>query len=122
MLALRDADRETGIPTISPLWVLRRSTITGRRSVTAGGLSGSLSASAGLGSQISRTGSGGHMHEGDTLRSVITVERLQQRDGLGGLAHVRSVGTADGEHARDVLKWHFTAFTPNGSPHASPGI
>jgi acyl dehydratase len=46
------------------------------------------------------------VYEGDTVRSVITVERLDQAHG-GTLAHLRSVVTADGDEPRTVLDWRF---------------
>jgi acyl dehydratase len=50
----------------------------------------------------------GPVYEGDTLRSVVTVERVQPLDGAGRLAHLRVQVTADaiaGEADRPVLDW-----------------
>lgn len=50
----------------------------------------------------------GPVHEGDTLRSVVTLERLQELDGAGRLAHLRVQVTADGDAGdadRPVLDW-----------------
>jgi acyl dehydratase len=52
----------------------------------------------------------GPVHEGDTLRSSITIERI---DGLpggdGGLVHLRSRVSADNPERRDVLDWRYVA-------------
>ena len=48
----------------------------------------------------------GPVHEGDTLRSTVEVERLQPLDGGGGLVHLRVRVTADdGDDDRPVLDW-----------------
>jgi acyl dehydratase len=50
----------------------------------------------------------GPVHEGDTLRSLVTLERLNDLDGGGRLAHLRVQVSADGETAgadRPVLDW-----------------
>jgi acyl dehydratase len=49
------------------------------------------------------------VHEGDTLRSTITVERIDRLGGEAGLAHLRSRVSADGPDHRDVLDWRFVA-------------
>jgi acyl dehydratase len=52
----------------------------------------------------------GPVHEGDTLRSVLSVERLEPLPGGGGLAHLRSqvrAGTPGTKDGRDVLLWRF---------------
>jgi acyl dehydratase len=49
------------------------------------------------------------VHEGDTLRSVITVERVDYLPGGGGLVHLRSLVRADAPDARDVLDWRYVA-------------
>ncbi len=51
----------------------------------------------------------GPVHEGDTLRSVISIERLQPLPNGGSMAHIRSVVDADGEPSRRVLDWRFVA-------------
>ncbi|GAB3694768.1 CoA transferase subunit A [Saccharopolyspora tripterygii] len=53
----------------------------------------------------------GPVFEGDTLRSTITVERLEPARN-GRLAHLRSRVTADGAEQRDVLDWRFVALLP----------
>lgn len=53
----------------------------------------------------------GPVFEGDTLRSAITVERLEPARN-GTLAHLRSRVTADGAEQRDVLDWRFAALLP----------
>jgi acyl dehydratase len=54
----------------------------------------------------------GPVHEGDTLRSTISVERVDELAGGGSLAHLRSLvradGTGDGPD-RDVLDWRYVA-------------
>jgi acyl dehydratase len=50
----------------------------------------------------------GPVYEGDTLRSVVTLERAQPLEGAGTLAHLRVRVTADGDAGasdRDVLDW-----------------
>jgi acyl dehydratase len=49
------------------------------------------------------------VHEGDTLRSTITVDQVDYLPGGGGLVHLRSVLRADGPPARDVLDWRYVA-------------
>jgi acyl dehydratase len=49
------------------------------------------------------------VREGDTLRSVITVEQVDYLPGGGGLVHLRSLVRADAPDARDVLDWRFVA-------------
>lgn len=49
------------------------------------------------------------VHEGDTLRSEVTVEHVDYLPGGGGLAHLRSLVRADGPDARDVLDWRYVA-------------
>jgi acyl dehydratase len=49
----------------------------------------------------------GPVREGDTLRSTVEIERLEPRPGGGGLAHLRSLVTADPD--RPVLDWRFVA-------------
>jgi len=47
------------------------------------------------------------VREGDTLRSAITVERVDYLPGGGGLVHLRSLVRADAPDARDVLDWRY---------------
>jgi acyl dehydratase len=54
----------------------------------------------------------GPVREGDTLRSTVEVEQVEPLPAGGGLAHLRSRVTADGEPARDVLDWRFAAVLP----------
>ena len=49
------------------------------------------------------------VREGDTLRSVITVEQVDYLPGGGGLVHLRSLVRADAPDARDVLDWRYVA-------------
>jgi acyl dehydratase len=49
------------------------------------------------------------VREGDTLRSVVTVEQVDYLPGGGGLVHLRSLVRADGPDARDVLDWRYVA-------------
>lgn len=50
------------------------------------------------------------VHEGDTLRSEVELERLQPLPGGGALAHLRSRVSADGgEQPVAVLDWRFVA-------------
>jgi len=49
------------------------------------------------------------VHEGDTLRSVIDVERVDLLGEAGGLVQLRSLVQADGEPGRDVLDWRYIA-------------
>jgi acyl dehydratase len=51
----------------------------------------------------------GPVHEGDTLRSVIDVERVDLLPDAGGLVHLRSLVRADGEPGREVLDWRYVA-------------
>jgi acyl dehydratase len=51
----------------------------------------------------------GPVHEGDTLRSVIDVERVDLLPDAGGLVHLRSLVTADGAPGGDVLDWRYVA-------------
>jgi acyl dehydratase len=51
----------------------------------------------------------GPVHEGDTLRSAISVERADAVPGGGGLVHLRSEVSADGPDPRRVLLWRFIA-------------
>ncbi|HEY3631997.1 MAG TPA: hypothetical protein VGL21_13895, partial [Jatrophihabitantaceae bacterium] len=51
----------------------------------------------------------GPVYEGDTVRSRITVERVEALAGGGSLAHLRSEVTADGDGDRPVLDWRFVA-------------
>jgi acyl dehydratase len=49
------------------------------------------------------------VHEGDTLRSMVTVEQADYLPGGGGLVRLRSLVRADGPLPRDVLDWRFAA-------------
>jgi acyl dehydratase len=49
------------------------------------------------------------VREGDTLRSVVTVEQVDYLPGGGGLVHLRSLVRADAPDARDVLDWRYVA-------------
>jgi acyl dehydratase len=49
------------------------------------------------------------VREGDTLRSTITVEQVEDLPDGGGLVHLRSVVRADGPDERDVLDWRYVA-------------
>jgi acyl dehydratase len=49
------------------------------------------------------------VREGDTLRSVVTVEQVDYLPGGGGVVHLRSLVRADGPAARDVLDWRYVA-------------
>jgi acyl dehydratase len=54
----------------------------------------------------------GPVSEGDTLRSTISVEQVEELPGGGGLAHLRSgvqADGADGSPPRDVLDWRYIA-------------
>ncbi len=54
----------------------------------------------------------GPVCEGDTLRSTISVEQVEELPGGGGLAHLRSgvrADGADGSPPRDVLDWRYIA-------------
>jgi acyl dehydratase len=49
------------------------------------------------------------VREGDTLRSVVTVEQVDYLPDGGGLAHLRSLVRADAPDARHVLDWRYVA-------------
>jgi acyl dehydratase len=49
------------------------------------------------------------VREGDTLRSVVTVEQVDYLPGGGGVVHLHSLVRADGPDARDVLDWRYVA-------------
>jgi acyl dehydratase len=53
----------------------------------------------------------GPVHEGDTLRSTISVERVDPLPGAGGLVHLRSQVRAEAPMTepapRDVLDWRY---------------
>jgi len=49
------------------------------------------------------------VHEGDTLRSTVTVEQADYLPGGGGLVRLRSLVRADGTPPREVLDWRFVA-------------
>jgi acyl dehydratase len=93
-----------------------RSAADGERLVYGGhaiGLALSQAARA-LPSLVTVTGWHGCDHlapvrEGDTLRSVVTVERVDYLPGGGGLVHLRSLVRADAPDARDVLDWRYVA-------------
>lgn len=57
----------------------------------------------------------GPVHEGDTLRSTLTVEQVDDLPGGGGLVHLRSqvraeaAGSQGGAAPRDVLDWRYVA-------------
>jgi acyl dehydratase len=51
----------------------------------------------------------GPVHEGDTLRSGISVERTSALPGGGGLVQLQSEVSADGPDPRRVLLWRFIA-------------
>ena len=54
----------------------------------------------------------GPVHEGDTLRSTISVEQVEELPGGGGLVHLRSLVRADGSDGsppRNVLDWRYIA-------------
>ena len=54
----------------------------------------------------------GPVHEGDTLRSTISVEQVDHLPGGGGLVHLRSLVRADasgGIAPRNVLDWRYVA-------------
>jgi acyl dehydratase len=51
----------------------------------------------------------GPVHEGDTLHSVIDVERVDLLGDAGRLVHLRSLVRADGEAGREVLDWRYVA-------------
>jgi acyl dehydratase len=49
------------------------------------------------------------VHEGDTLRSTISVDEVDYLPGGGGLVRLRSFVQADGPEPRDVLDWRYAA-------------
>jgi acyl dehydratase len=49
------------------------------------------------------------VREGDTLRSIISVEQVDHLPDGGGLAQLRSVVRTDGPDGRDVLDWRYVA-------------
>lgn len=49
------------------------------------------------------------VREGDTLRSVVTIEQVDYLPRGGGLVHLRSLVRADAPDARDVLDWRYVA-------------
>jgi acyl dehydratase len=49
------------------------------------------------------------VREGDTLRSTISVEQVDDLPDGGGLVQLRSVVRADGPDGRDVLDWRYVA-------------
>ncbi len=49
------------------------------------------------------------VREGDTLRSVVSVDQIDYLPGGGGLVHLRSLVRADAPDARDVLDWRYVA-------------
>jgi acyl dehydratase len=49
------------------------------------------------------------VHEGDTLRSTITVEQVDPLPGAGALVHLRSQLRADAPESRPVLDWRYVA-------------
>jgi acyl dehydratase len=49
----------------------------------------------------------GPVHEGDTVRSTVTVERIDPIPAGGGLVHLRSLVRADGPSPREVLDWRY---------------
>lgn len=49
----------------------------------------------------------GPVHEGDTLRSTVTVERVEPLPRGGGLVHLRSRVRADADERHEVLDWRF---------------
>ncbi|MGO8961786.1 MAG: MaoC family dehydratase [Streptosporangiaceae bacterium] len=51
----------------------------------------------------------GPVHEGDTLRSTISVEQVDYLPAGGGLVRLRSVVRADGPEPADVLDWRYAA-------------
>ncbi len=51
----------------------------------------------------------GPVHEGDTLRSTISVEQVDYLPGGGGLVRLRSVVRTDGAAPADVLDWRYAA-------------
>jgi acyl dehydratase len=53
----------------------------------------------------------GPVHEGDTVRSTITVEQIEPLPFAGGLVHLRSMVRADsdGPEPRPVLDWRYVA-------------
>jgi acyl dehydratase len=52
----------------------------------------------------------GPVHEGDTLRSEVELERTEPLEGGGGLVHLRSRVRAEREEGtNEVLDWRFVA-------------
>ena len=51
----------------------------------------------------------GQVHEGDTLRSTISVEQVDYLPGGGGVVQLRSVVRADGPQPAEVLDWRYAA-------------
>jgi acyl dehydratase len=49
------------------------------------------------------------VREGDTLRSVVTIEQVDYLPRGGGLVHLRSLVRADAPDARDLLDWRYVA-------------
>jgi acyl dehydratase len=56
----------------------------------------------------------GPVHEGDTLRSTITVEQVDPLPGGGGLVHLRSQVRAEAPRPHDGLGWPRAALSPSG--------
>jgi acyl dehydratase len=56
----------------------------------------------------------GPVHEGDTLRSTISVEQIDPLPDGGGLVHLRSLVRAEAPDARGELGWPAGAITPSG--------
>jgi acyl dehydratase len=56
----------------------------------------------------------GPVHEGDTLRSTISVEQIDLLPDGGGLVHLRSLVRAEAPDARGGLGWPRGAITPTG--------
>ncbi|GAB3385438.1 MaoC family dehydratase [Amycolatopsis echigonensis] len=54
----------------------------------------------------------GPVREGDTLRSTVEVEQTEPLAAGGGLVHLRSRVTADGDPGRAVLDWRFAVVVP----------
>ena len=56
----------------------------------------------------------GPVHEGDTLRSTISVEQVDPLPGGGGLVHLRSQVRAEAPRAAGGLGWPAGALSPSG--------
>ena len=56
----------------------------------------------------------GPVHEGDTLRSTISVEQVDPLPGGGGLVHLRSQVRAQAPGGDDGLGWPVGAISPSG--------